>query len=281
LKALSKSIFLAISVVPLVAGLVYCLLYALGLVGLTAKGFTLDHFKTVFEEGYFVKALLYSVYQALTGTLLALSLAFVLFYLVKNGSKSTTQSRWPVLYVPLLMPPMVVSFVFFAFWSNSGLFSRLLHSLGWLSEPSAFANVVNGKAGMAIILAHLFLAVPFFTINLFNIYRGQNIGQLKQLALSLGASQVQVIKRVEMPVLLRFMRRVAVLYFIFMFGAYEIPLLLGAESTRMLSLVVLDKLTRFDVMAKPQAYAMASMYLVLATCLVFFLFSAHKKSKHA
>lgn len=281
MKVLSKSLFLGLTVFPLAAGLLYCVLYGFGIVGLTAKGFTLDHYKAVFQEGYFLSSMFYSAYQALAGTLFSVLGAFGLFYFIKPRFQKVSGFTWPVLYAPLLMPPMVVAFVFFAFWSNSGLVSRLLHSVGLLSEPTAFPDVVNGQAGLAIILAHMFLSIPFFTINLINIYQGQGVEQLKQLAHSLGASSKQSLVKVELPMLWKYLKRVVALYFIFMFGAYELPLLLGSESSRMLSLVVLDKLTRFDVLAKPQAYAMASMYLAFATCMVFFLFSSLKKREGA
>lgn len=265
----------------MIAGFLYCLFYALGWVGLASSGFTWEHFAQVFEEGHFLKALLYSTYQALLGTALSLLFAFILFYfLLKNTEKKDGGNWWP-LYVPLLMPPIVVAFAFFGFWSNSGWMARLLQAMHLIAEPSDMVNLVNGKAGIAILMAHIFLAVPFFTINLFNIYKTRGMSAYRALSFSLGANVRNTVRRVEVPVLLRAMKRVVFLYFIFMFGAYEIPLLLGAESSRMLSLVVLDKLTRFDVLAKPQAYAMASMYLVLAATMVFLLFSTSKNKAFA
>lgn len=277
MKILAKSLFLSLTVLPIAAGLLYCVLYALGVVGLASSGFTLAHYAKVFVEGYFLQALAYSLYQALVGCTLSLFIAFILFYALQAKGKGKLSSGWLPLYIPLLMPPMVVAFVFFVLWSNSGWVARLLYNFHWIQGPVDMVNVVNGKGGMAIVLAHLFLAVPFFTINLFNSYHSQKLAALRTLSYSLGAGLRDTVIRIELPTLLKSMKRVVLLYFVFMLGAYEIPLLLGSESSRMLSLVVLDKLTRFDVLAKPQAYAMASMYLLLVGTLVFAIFSTFKK----
>jgi putative spermidine/putrescine transport system permease protein len=64
------------------------------------------------------------------------------------------------------------------------------------------------------------------------------------------------------------------LFFVFVLGSYEIPLLLGRQSPQMMSILTMRKLERFDLATIPQAYVIALIYTVM---MVFFLGFAYKR----
>ena len=62
-----------------------------------------------------------------------------------------------------------------------------------------------------------------------------------------------------------------VLFFIYVMGAYEIPLMLGRQSPQMLSVLAMRKYARFDITQKPEAFVIAICYAVLvAAALLWF-----------
>ncbi|MBK8555069.1 MAG: hypothetical protein IPL65_04535 [Lewinellaceae bacterium] len=56
-----------------------------------------------------------------------------------------------------------------------------------------------------------------------------------------------------------------VLYTIILFGAYEVPLVLGRQHPRMISVLIAQKFGRFDLLALPQAYVLTVMYALLVS----------------
>lgn len=94
---------------------------------------------------------------------------------------------------------------------------------------------------------------------------------LQFLGSTLGARPLQNLRKIVIPIFLYKNRTTILLYFIFMIGAYEIPLILGSQSLRMVSVLVIDTMTRFDLGAKPLAYAYAVFFsglVLLFTLLV-------------
>ena len=61
------------------------------------------------------------------------------------------------------------------------------------------------------------------------------------------------------------------LFFIYVMGAYEIPLLLGRQSPQMLSVLAMRKYARFDITQKPEAFAIAFLYAVLVSVVLISL----------
>ena len=64
-----------------------------------------------------------------------------------------------------------------------------------------------------------------------------------------------------MPIVIKKSFHVMVLYGVFLFGAYEIPLLLGRQSPQVITLFITDKLSRFNLLDIPQGHVMILLYL--------------------
>jgi putative spermidine/putrescine transport system permease protein len=166
---------------------------------------------------------------------------------------------------------MVVAFVVFQTLSGAGLASRLAYNLGLTGGIEDFPNWVNDAWGAGIIAAHVFMATPFFIILLAQLYQSERLGEYAQLAATLGATARQSARRVIVPVLLRQSFPTLVLYFIFVMGSYEIPLLLGSQSPQMVSVLTIRKLQRFDLADIPQAYTIGVLYMVFVSAAAVFL----------
>jgi len=68
------------------------------------------------------------------------------------------------------------------------------------------------------------------------------------------------------------------LFFIYVLGAYEIPLLLGQQSPQMLSVLVMRKYARFDITQKPEAFIIAILYALFVTAIILTVFRRNRSS---
>lgn len=273
---ISMSIFVLLAVLPLVAGLVYAGLYSLGLVGLQGKGPSLEAWQTVLGSSRWWSSLGASIYIALASIGSAALLALGILSNKQGRGKNPEAGFW--IYLPLTMPAMVVGLWIFQALSPAGLFSRLAFASGWINSLQEFPRLVQDKASLGIILAHVFMATPFLTILFIQMYHRENLGELSSLARSLGASEGQIRWRVRLPILIRKAAPTLLLYFIFVLGSYEIPLILGRSAPQMVSVHIIDQLQGFDLATKPQAYAMALMYAFLVLGMVILLFRKPKST---
>ncbi|MBK8491453.1 MAG: sugar ABC transporter permease [Saprospirales bacterium] len=261
LRLLSWAVFLVLAALPLLAGWGYAGAYSLGMTGLLHKGVTLAHWQAVWSDAAFWKSMGFSVYVALT----AISLATFFALLSVVAWQRDFRRGWLsyAVYLPLTVPAMVVGFFTFNLLSKGGLLSRISYRLGFTDSLVAFPDWVNDPFGIGIIVAHTWMAVPFFMLLFYNLFQSEGLVSLGQVARSLGAGSGQVVRKVFVPVLLRKASPILVLYGLFVMGSYEIPLLLGTQSPQMISVLAIRKLQRFNLMDVPQAYAVSVFFVVL------------------
>lgn len=275
LKKPILSLFFVFATLPLLAAWLYAILYSFGVIGLLSDGFTVQHWLSVFNSGELLNAILYSVYLASVGIIISLLLALLFAYFLPN--KINRGVLYNSFHLPLLIAPIVVGFVFFMLLSNSGLLARLVYQLGFIINIESFPSIINDQLGIGIIISHVFLAFPFFILMFNNSINEHKVRLLQQLSASLGATKWQQFRYVELPILLHKNKSMILLYFVFMLGSYEIPLLLGSQSARVISVLTIDKLLKFDLLDKPQAFAIASAYTFLVVLFTFFVL---QKNKH-
>ncbi|NBC25746.1 MAG: ABC transporter permease subunit [Bacteroidetes bacterium] len=273
-KKLLITLFIAGCLVPLGLAIGYSLLYSVGLAGLLSNGVTFEHWIALFR-GEFLQSILYSVWVAAASTLLAMGISLTLLFTARRLFRSRNLYR--ALFLPLTIPPIVLAFVIFQLYSGSGLFSRLAFQMGFISEIQQFPVLVQDPYATGIIMAHVFLVFPFFLLVLLNLYEHEKLDQIEAVASSLGAGKRTILLHLQLPVLLRGMFPLIALYFIFFMGAYEIPLLLGQSSPHMISVLILEKLQRYNLANIPVAHSMAVWYAVLCIATISWLFSRYRQ----
>lgn len=263
-------LFLVLAVLPLLMGIIYALLYSVGLIGLISEGFTLGHWENTLTNIELWFSLGYTFYIALNTIGLTIIGALILtLYFKKYFKKGLAGFS---LYVPLAFPAIVVAFLVFQLASQSGFFARFFFQLGLISKVSSFPEFVNDPYGIGIIAAHTFMAMPFFTLYFINLYEHENIEELSQVGFTLGASRIAQTRRIVIPILLRRAFPTLTLYTIFVMGSYEIPLILGRQSPQMISVLVIRKLRKFSLSTIPEAYVIALIFIavIIVTLLTLF-----------
>lgn len=277
LKHISLLLFALIGVLPFAAAFIYALLYSFGMVGIVNEGFTLKFWKVVLESGEFFSSFFYSAAVALAALLISVGTALWITHKFRDQLEGKFLSF--VAYLPLAIPGIVAGFFVFQLLSKGGFFSRLSHSLGLIAGPSQFPDLVNDAYAIGIILAFATIVTPFFVLLFLNVCKNERIDELSVLAQSLGASSNQVTLKVFLPIILQKTRTLIILYFIFLLGAYEVPLILGQESPQMLSVLIIREINQYDLSRISEGYVVAVMYtlLVAVAAILLFLPKSHSR----
>lgn len=253
MKTLSTTAFVVCIVVPAVAALALSAVYASGY-------FHADHpsiasFAQMAHSSRFLKALGYTLTLALAvvavSTLLALRLTKLL-------NRRMHMSTWFLL--PFAIPPVVAAFFSFHLFSGSGFLSRIAYAAGFTTSPVDFPALVNDSFGIGTFITHCMLTFPFFLVYFIYLRSDERLEQLARTARTLGASDQQVWKYVLRPALLHKSAPLLLVFFVFVVGTYEIPLLLGSQSVRAMVPVIVDQIKGYNLKGIPVGYAMALTY---------------------
>lgn len=276
-KYLGVGAYIIATVLPLVLALGYALLYSVGSVGILSEGFTLKYWQKMLPNGELWQSLGYSFYLTFVSLLPATLFALLL---VTRFKRIITHTRINYLiYLPLAIPAIVAAFVVMQLLSKTGLLSRILYQLGMIDQLTQFPDFINDPYGLGILFTHWLLATPFLTVMFLGMYDGERLNDLEQVAVTLGATRWQAYHRVVIPALLRKGYPTVVLYGIFIFGAYEVPLLLGRQSPEMISVLATRKIKeRYDLLQLPEGYVLAILYsLLMIISVLWLLRKQHKR----
>ncbi len=269
-------LFLIAAVAPIVWCFGYAIAYSVGLAGFLRDGFTLRYWSKALSEGEIARSFVFSGAVAaaviVIGATVALALVLGFRRELRRGFLSS------LLYVPLALSSLVAAFLIARWLSGAGFFSRIACSLGLVSDPQHFPNLVNDPFGIGIVAAHLLLAIPFFALTMLQIYEIEKIGDLRRLATSLGASLTQTRWRVAVPILLAKSSTNLLLYFIFVLGSFEIPLIVGAQSPLMISLLTRRKFGIYELAQKPEAFVIAVFYTIVLLFLLTIIFRKREEA---
>jgi putative spermidine/putrescine transport system permease protein len=267
-----------IGLLPFAAALIYATLYSFGLAGAINKGFTFSFWEEVLRSGAFFRSFGYSAVIAAVSLFLSVSTA--LWLTLKFKKELNRKFLAFAIYLPLAIPGVVAGFFTLQLLSKAGFFSRFAYHFGWISEVRQFPDLVNDQYAIGIIVTFISLVTPFFVLLFLNVYKNERVDQLADLSYALGATPRQVTWRVSLPVLLRKTRTLIGLYFIFLLGAYEVPLILGQESPQMLSVLIIREIKQYDLSKISEGYVVAVIYTVVVSAAAILLFSQQKRKGH-
>jgi putative spermidine/putrescine transport system permease protein len=270
------TLFFLLAVLPLILGVGYAFLYSTGLFGALSDGFTLSHWQEVLQNFEVYYSFGFSIYIAAAAMSISILLALTGTLLFNKQIDEGFFSY--IVYLPLAIPGIVASLFIIQLLSGAGLLSRISFQLGLIDSVRSFPGMVNDQWGIGIITAMVMLATPFFMIYFQTIYKSERLDELDRLATTLGSKRFITALKVKVPIILSRAFPTMLLYYIFMMGSYEIPLLLGQQSPQMVSVLTIRKLRRFNLLDIPQAYVIAILYIVIILSVVIYLFKKRRLS---
>ena len=235
---------------------------------------TLRHYVNILTDPDFYLSLLLTLYITVVSTVLAGALAVAAALLLRHrfvGSRFVTF----LFQLPLPVPHLVAATGMVLLFTQSGLFARLAYSVGWLERPNEFPVMVFDRWQIATILVYLWKEIPFIGLVILAILQG--VGQeYEEIAQTLGANRWQRFRYVLLPLMMPGLITTGVIVFAYVFGSFEIPLLLGQRYPNVLPVTAYRAYVDPDLNQRPEAMAMG---MVITGIVIFLLNLALRLSR--
>ena len=223
---------------------------------------TLKYYASVFTNPDFLSAVLVSLRIALWSAFFACILGVALsMALIK-----TRNTRGGMLYavrLPILVPHAVVAVFVVQILGQTGLLARIGYGLGWLEDYSQFPQLLYTPSYFGTILAYLWKEIPFVAYFVL-AFMGSISDSLGEAAENLGANPLRSFFEVTLPLSLGVISKAFLIIYIFAFGGYELPLLLGSTLPKALSVQTYLSYMSPDLLQRPLAMAMNGTMLLLS-----------------
>lgn len=222
---------------------------------------TLSHYVAVLTDDDFLLSLGYTLYIAVTATLLSTVLGVVTALVLRNRFRGSALVTW-LYQLPLPAPHLVAAAGIVLLLTQSGLVARLLYQLGGISQPGEFPALVFDRWSVSTILVYVWKETPFIGLTALAVLKG--IGhEYDEVARTLGAGNWQRFRYVLLPLILPGLLSTSAIVFAFMFGAFEVPLLLGQRFPTVLPVMAYRTYIDPDLNQRPAAMAMGMVITVI------------------
>jgi putative spermidine/putrescine transport system permease protein len=186
----------------------------------------------------FWNSLAFSIWVSSAATLLAAGGALGVAVLLTGERETSTISVF-LLHLNLALPHLVWAIALSLLLAQSGVLARIATAFGWITTPIEFPVLVRDRYGIGIILDYVTKEIPFLTLILLAVLRSQP-RTYHVVAENLGASAWQRLRYITFPLVRPGLMAGSLLVFAFIFGAYEVPALLGVRYPRMIAALALD-----------------------------------------
>ncbi len=182
-----------------------------------------------------------AIVRTFSFTVLSLLLQFVIGFglaLLFNLKFPLRRFARSLIIVPWLLPLLITGFIFqFLLQAEAGAVNQVLGDIGLISHPIQFLTS-PGWAYVAILIANVWIGIPFFTVLLFSALQDVPI-ELKEAAMLDGANGVQRLFKVTLPIIRPIIEVVFVLGFVFTVKVFDVVIGLTqggpANSTQLLA----------------------------------------------
>ena len=224
---------------------------------------TLSYYAQVFSRTDFLSAVWVSMKISLWSTVFAVALGVLLAMALIKCRKATGGLVYAIR-VPILVPHAVVAVFVIQILSQTGLVARLGYALGILEDYTAFPQLLFTPSYLGTILAYLWKETPFVAYFVL-AFMGSISDTLGEAAENLGASSLRSFWEVTLPLSIPVISKAGLIIFIFAFGGYELPLLLGSTLPKALAVQTHLMYMSPDLLQRPLAMAMNGVVLLLSS----------------
>ena len=165
--------------------------------------------------------------------------------------------------LPILVPHVVVALFTFLIFSQTGIIARIFYAFGFISDFNQFPLLLYTEKYQGVILSYLWKEIPF--VAYFSLALMASVSEtLGEAAENLGASPLRSFFSVTLPLSFPAISKAFIIIFIFAFGGYELPLLLGATLPKALPIYAYIAYMNPDLKLRPDAMAIYGIILILS-----------------
>ena len=224
--------------------------------------FTTEHYEKVLQDETFLRALVVSLRIAFVSAVLA-AVFGVLIAAALIRCRKTDGAMVYLVRMPILIPHAVVAVFVINLLSQAGLVARVAAALGLIVEQSQFPQLLFTPDYGGAIVAYLWKEIPF--VAYFVLALMSSVSEtLGEAAENLGASPLRSFFSVTLPLTMPAIAKAFLIIFIFAFGGYELPLLLGSTLPKALPVQAFLAYMSPNLRDRPYAMAMNGVILLLA-----------------
>lgn len=222
-------------------------------------GWSLENFREIFYDFYYVGRMLYTVALVALVSVLTLMVAMPLTIVIAR-----LKNFWRSTWVVLLLASLALSEVLTAYaWQI--ILSKSSGLPGWLERLGLLTDANSWWPGFpAMLLVLIYFSIPIAMVMLLPPLSRMD-GSLSDTARMMGFSKIEVFWRVTLPVLRRPIFQTGLLLFLLNSGGFVISQQLGRPSDWMFSVFIADFMRSFNV---PFAVALALCLLLTVVVLV-------------
>ena len=200
--------------------------------GVMAPGLTLDNFREIFTDPYFLSSLWLSISVSTIAMVITLLIAFPAAYAIAR-----MDGRWSIVLLAAVVVSSFLTIVvkilgLLLIFSSSGPLNRTLFWLGAISEPVTIVGNVPGVI-LGLIYYTLGFAILLFYSIVVTVPRS-----LEEAAEVHGASRAGVFRQVVMPLCLPGIAAGALMIFNVNMGGFSSTALIGAGKILTLPIVI-------------------------------------------
>jgi len=259
-----------------VGGIVLTVLQSLGMMNPLVHYTSMwTAYKIVLTHSHFLVSILFSFYVALVSSTIATVLGTLLAYTMWK-LPPLLHAKTVVYKIPLVLPHIAIAFITMIFLSRSGVFSSLCYHLGITATMEAFPNLIFSRYGVGEIIAYSIKETSFVALMAVSVLMKFDKRYL-QTARQLGAGEIRIFFSVVLPHLKETLTTTFLILFIYSFGAFEIPYILGNSTPGMLSLQVYDYYFKHDLSQRPVAMALLVILFLVSSLLAYLYFKISNK----
>lgn len=267
-KAIISFLPLSLLLIPVFAGgIVFTLLQSFNQFLPYSYPGIFSSYKAVLCDPWFYRTFFFSVYigavSASASVLLGLLTASLFWCLPLKWQKAGTLYK-----VLLVMPHLSIAYFVMLFFSKTGIVSSFLFNTGMIENYEQFPVLVFDSYGIGIILSYILKGTPFAVLMVSALLKNLDKGFLDTAGM-LGAGKVRIFLEIIVPSVKPAAEASFLILFLYSFGAFDIPFLIGSSRPDMVSVSVYSLYFRRDLVNRPQAMAVLSIMLLFS---IFFIY---------
>jgi putative spermidine/putrescine transport system permease protein len=232
------------------------------------QGGLFSAYRALFQSAWFYHSFAFSFYCAFVSAVCSVVVGTIFSYIVWRLPQYIQQVAI-LSKIPLILPHVAVAFIVLMFFSKTGYVSSVFYRFGFIDSAEKFPTLLFGGRGFGIIVAYIYKEVPFVILLVSSILKKFDFRRV-QTARMLGGSKFMIFSKVVVPFLLPVINTSFIILFLYSFGAFDIPFILGESHPSMLSIQVFNLYFKRDLVNRPSAMAILMVMFVFSLIFIYF-----------
>lgn len=227
-------------------------------------GFTLQKILLFFSPTYF-GIIFSSLMLAFANALICLAIAYPLAYFMAFRGKRFKNWLLFLLIVPFWTNFLLHVYAWFYVLEREGFINNVLLSLGLIQEP---LHLLNSLFSIMIMMVYYYL--PFMVLPIYASLERFEV-RLIEASYDLGASWLQTLRKIMLPLTLSGIRAGFFLVYIPSFGEFAIPELMGGDKQMFVGSVVSHYILGDETGSLGAAFTVLSCVILFLSAAFFYM----------